>query len=467
MKKNLFLLISFLVSFSLVSGQEGERSDKKEKTRSDSVKTGWTLGGVPVVAYNRDVGFKYGALVNFYNFGDGSRYPLYDHSLYFEYSRTTKGSGIAMFQYDSDRLIPGIRIATEISYLTEQALDFYGFNGYKSKYRHRFENEDSSDYISRMFYRQDRKLIRLRADFSGDIIDKKLKWFGGIEFYKNKIDTVDIEKLNKGKDNEDKLLYVKGGLYGLYAYEWNIIPQDEINGGNHTLLKAGVIFDTRDNEPNPMKGIWTEAILVVAPSFLSNKDLTYGKLIITHRQYFTIVPRALNFAYRLSYQGKIFGDMPSYMLPFIFNCPPNYTRDGLGGNNTTRGVLRNRVVGEGYLYGNMELRWKFIDTRLLNQNFYIALSAFLDGGMVVQQYETDLSNVTGTTLLNNKTYSNSDFISNKKGKPHFGTGAGLHFALNENFIVAFDYGFAFRPEDDGKSALSVRLTFCKRSEAKC
>jgi hypothetical protein len=428
-------------------------------TTHDSVKTGWTLGGVPVVAYNRDVGFKYGGLVNFYNFGDGSRYPLYDHSLYFEYSRTTKGSGIAMFQYDSDRLIPGIRTATEISYLTEQALDFYGFNGYESKYNNAFEEDEDALYISRLFYRQERKLIRLRADFSGDITGKKLKWFGGVEFYNNKIDTVNIDKLNKGKAEEDKLPYVKGELYGLYAYDWNIIPRDEINGGNHTLLKVGAIFDTRDNEPNPMKGVWTEAILVVAPSFLSNKDLAYGKMILTHRQYFTIAPRVLNFAYRLSYQGKIFGDMPSYMLPFIFNSPPNYTRDGLGGNNTTRGVLRNRVVGEGYLYGNTELRWKFIDTQLLKQNIYIALSVFLDGGMVVQPYEADLSGVTGTVVLNDKTYSNTDFFTNEKEKPHFGTGAGLHFALNENFIVAFDYGFAFRNEDDGKSALYIGLNF--------
>lgn len=459
MKNTFLFIIPFLLLIPPVSGQGDEKSGKKEKTRSDSVKTGWTLGGVPVVAYNRDVGFKYGALVNFYNFGDGSRYPLYDHSIYLEYSRTTKGSGIAQFQYDSDRLIPGIRTAAEISYLTEQGLDFYGFNGYETKYNHPFEDDEDALYISRMFFRQERKLIRLRTDFSGNIIEKKLKWFGGIEFYSIKMDTINIDKLNKGKSEEDKLPYVRGGLYGLYAYDWNLIPTDEINGGSHTLLKVGIIFDTRDNEPNPMRGIWTEAILVVAPSFLSNKDLTYGKMILTHRQYFTIVPRALNFAYRLSYQGKIFGDMPSYMMPLVFNSPPNKTRDGLGGSNTTRGVLRNRVVGEGYLYGNMELRWKFIDTRLLNQNIYIALSVFLDGGMVTQKYEVDAANVPGTILLNNKTYSNSDFFTNEKEKPHFGTGSGLHFALNENFIVAFDFSFAFNPDNDGTWAPYIGLDF--------
>ena len=165
--KSIFLfIISFLLIIPAVTGQREGQSEKREKTKSDSIKTGWTLGGVPVVAYNRDVGFKYGALVNFYNFGDGSRYPLYDHSIYLEYSRTTKGSGIAQFQYDSDRLIPGIRTAAEISYLTEQGLDFYGFNGYEVKYNHAFEDDEDDLYISRMFFRQERKLIRLRTDFS-------------------------------------------------------------------------------------------------------------------------------------------------------------------------------------------------------------------------------------------------------------------------------------------------------------
>ncbi|KPK83142.1 MAG: hypothetical protein AMS27_13305 [Bacteroides sp. SM23_62_1] len=459
MKKILTIFIAILLFIPMVSGQEEESSDKKERAKSDSVKTGWTFVPIPSTSYNRDIGFQYGAIVNFYNFGDGSRYPLYDHSLYFEYSRTTKGSGIAQFQYDSDRLIRGIRTALELNYLTEQGLDFYGFNGYQSLYNHAFENDKDASYISRMFFRQERKMIRIRTDFSGNIIEKKLKWFGGIEFYNNKIDTVNIDKLNKGKSEEEKLPYVKGGLYGLYANDWNLLPPDEINGGNHTLLKAGVIYDTRDNEPNPMRGIWTEAIFVIAPSFLSNRDLSYGKLVLTHRQYFTIIPRSLNFAYRLSYQGKIFGDMPSYMLPFVFNSPPNKTRDGLGGKNTTRGVLRNRVVGEGYFYGNLELRWKFTDTRLLNQNFYIALSVFLDGGMVTQQYEVNTANVPGTILLNNKTYSNSDFFSNEDEKPHFGTGSGLHFAVNENFIVALDFSFAFDPDKDGGWAPYIGLDF--------
>ena len=434
------------------------KKEKKEKTKGDSIKTGWSPGGVPVVAYDRDVGFKYGALINFYNFGDGSRYPMYDHNLYLEYSRTTKGSTITMFTYDSDRLIPGIRTALEASYLTEKGLDFYGFNGYQSKYNHSFELDDDDLYLSRMFYRQDRKLIRLKADFSGDFIKDNLKWFTGVEFYRNRIDTINLDKLNKGKDEEDLLPGINGGLYNRYI-EWGIIPENEKSGGTHTILKGGFIFDTRDNEPNPMKGIWTDAVLIFAPGFLGNQNMTYAKLAVTHRQYFTIIPRDLNFAYRLSYQGKLFGEMPSYMLPFVYNSPPNYTRDGVGGAKTVRGILRNRVVGEGYLYGNAELRWKFVHFRLIRQNFHIAASAFMDAGMVVQEYKMNLDNVPDNFDINGKPLVKTDLFTEEKDKPHFGTGGGIHIVMNENFIVAFDYGFALRSKDDGKAAPYICLNW--------
>jgi len=33
-----------------------------------------------------------------------------------------------------------------------------------------------------MFYLQDRKLLRFRAEFTGDVIKERLKWFAGAEF---------------------------------------------------------------------------------------------------------------------------------------------------------------------------------------------------------------------------------------------------------------------------------------------
>lgn len=442
------LLLSLMVILTAMPAFSSFPADST-KVKKEKVKSGWSFGAVPAIAFDSDIGFKYGAVVNFYDYGDGTIYPDYKHSLYFEWSRTTKGSGINQFIYDSKYLIPNIRVTAEASYLTELALDFYGFNGYKAYYNHKFEDDDPSnpDYKSRMFYRQQRKLLRLRADFQGNISGKKFRWLAGFAHYGIDADSVNITKLNKGKSEADKLPAIGGGLYWDYV-QWGVIPADQKNGGNTNLLKLGLVYDTRDNEPNPMKGVWTELQLLLAPSFLGN-DYAYSKIAITHRQYFTLVKDQLSFAYRLGYQAKLSGTMPYYMLPFVFNTAPSLTRDGLGGAKTLRGILRNRIVGEDFAYGNFEFRWKFLRTVIWNQNFYIALNTFTDMGMVTGKYKIDTSGVPAADLY---------LFPDVKEKLHVSYGAGLHFALNQNFVVAVDYGRATNSQD-GNSGLYIGLNF--------
>lgn len=59
---------------------ETEETKKKKKNvqyneNGEIIKTGINLGPCPVVAFDADRGFQYGALLNLYNFGDGSTYP--------------------------------------------------------------------------------------------------------------------------------------------------------------------------------------------------------------------------------------------------------------------------------------------------------------------------------------------------------------------------------------------------------
>lgn len=423
----------FLWSLSLMSQAPADSAGvKKEK-----IKTGWTFGAVPAVTYSSDLGFQYGAVVNFFYFGDGKTYPKYLQNIYLEWSRYTKGSGINQIRYDSEHLIPGVRVSGEVSYLTEQALDFYGFNGYQANFNSDLSNDKSTDYISRMYYRMDRKMFKVRGEFMGNLSGKQLRWLAGFEFSNIKVGTVDIARLNKGKDSADMLPDVPL-LYDKYV-QWGIIPANQAKGGNNMLLKLGLVYDTRDNEPNPMKGIWTELQFLLAPSFLGNKDFSYSKMVLTHRQYFTLLPQRLSFAYRLSYQGKLTGTIPFYMLPFEYNTPPDYTRDGYGGSRTIRGVLRNRVVGNGVAFGNVELRWKFVRTVLWNQNIYLALSSFVDGGMVTNKYKFSTAGVPPGQL--------TEYFPNTDESLHIGYGGGFHIALNENFVVALDVAKAAKKED--------------------
>lgn len=433
-------IIQQLVLFP-VAAQTSSDSIKKEKP-----KTGFNFGALPAIAYDSDLGFKYGALANFYDYGDGSTYPMYKHSLYLEWSRTTKGSGINQIVYDSEYLIPKIRTTFEYDLFTEKALDFYGFNGAEAYYDHNFEDQNSSDYISRMYYRHERVLNHAKADFQGSIIGRKLRWFGGIEYFNHKIATVNIDKLNKGKSKND-LLPDTALLYDKFV-SWGIISSDQKDGGSNTFVKMGLVYDTRDNEPNPMKGIWTEAFILGGIPALSTDKYSFSKLVITHRQYFTLYPQILNFAYRLSYQARISGKMPFYMLPYVYNS--SITRDGLGGAKSIRGVLRNRVTGEDFFYGNLELRWKFLRGNILKQNVYVALATFYDFGKVTGKYSFayDALNPLAVSYIN----------KGSKETIHSGYGAGLYFAMNQNFVVSFVYGMASRKQD-GDSGLYIGLNF--------
>ncbi|MDD2635482.1 MAG: hypothetical protein PHW82_08290, partial [Bacteroidales bacterium] len=74
--KYLKVVLVFLLFYSATL----QAQETKEK--EDNVKTGWNFGLLPVVSFNSDLGFQYGLLTNFYNYGDGSNFPKYNHSLY-------------------------------------------------------------------------------------------------------------------------------------------------------------------------------------------------------------------------------------------------------------------------------------------------------------------------------------------------------------------------------------------------
>jgi len=358
-----------------------------------------------------------------------------------EISRYTKGSGTNQLFYDAKNLLPNhLRLTADLSYLTERALDFYGFNGYQSRYSPEFIDEGSPDYITRVFYRESRKMFRFTVDLQGQLSGEHLHWLVGLGIMNMKIGRVDFAAINKGKDDKDKLVDTTT-LFDDYV-AWGIISEAEKDGGSANFVKTGIVYDTRDNEANSMKGMWSEALITYAPKFFFNPEFSYAKLVLIHRQYFTILKDKLSFVYRLGYQGTIGGKAPFFMQPYMMSSYSAITNpDGLGGGNSLRGIMRDRIVGDGIAYGNIEFRWKFLKTHVGKQNLYFALHGFSDSGLVVQHVKFDKSKISAEDQA---TYFDFSF---EKDKLHAGIGAGLRIALNENFILAADYGFAMNKQD--------------------
>lgn len=446
MKKTLLVLLAAVIFLS-VSGQE------------KNVKTGWKFGGaLPAITLDSDLGFQYGALVEFYNYGDGSTYPDYFDHTYTEISRFTKGSGIYRFMYESNHLIPGVHLTSDLSYLPDQASHFYGFNGYESVFNEDWMDEEAAGaYRTRMFYRFQRNQFRFKNDFQGKLSGEYIKWSAGFAFQNFKNSSVDIDKLNKGKDVLLPTVEAEPGLYERYQ-TLGLISDNEADGGWVNNIKAGVAWDSRDNRPNPMKGIWTELGIEMAPGFLGN-DWGFSKFYITHRQYFTLVENDLAFVYRLGYQTTLSGDVPFfYQSQVITSMLTGATNEGLGGSSTLRGVLRNRVIGDAFVLGNAELRWKPVYFRFLKQDCYLGLNAFYDFGRVTNNISLPDNLETEFNSEYGDGENFADYFNPDEEKFHQSAGISIMPVMNQNFVIAVDIGKAFNKQD-GNIGFSIGLNY--------
>lgn len=422
--KKLVLAIGFIMAVSAVFSQQ-------------KVKKGLGFGALPAISYDSDLGFQYGALVNLFDYGDGTNFPKYNHSLYLELSTYTKGTTIARVRYDSEHLIPKIRTTLDVAYVPDQMADFYGFNGYQSIY------DDNLNESYRNFYKNEKNTFRIKADFQGYFGESKFGWVAGYAFYNFKMDSVDIDKL--------ELSAVPGGdLFQKYK-SWGLISDAEADGGSINYLKAGFKYDSRDQLACPEKGIFTEAVIQSAPKFI-NEAFPHTKLAIIHRQYFSLA-KDLQFAYRLDYQTTLGSNkVPYFAQPeLITSFLIAASNQGLGGKSSVRGILRNRVVGDAVGFGNFEFRYKFLRFEWLKQNFYLGTNVFFDSGLVLKPIEMDLSAVSATDRA---TY----FSNYESGKFHSAAGIGLKIGWNENFVISADYGKAFNKQD-GNSGMYIGLNY--------
>ncbi|MBE6339637.1 MAG: hypothetical protein E7069_02705 [Bacteroidales bacterium] len=414
-----------------------------QKADSTYVKKGFAFGALPAVAYDDDLGFQYGVLTNLYWYGDGSNYPRYNHSLYLECSRYVAGTMLLRAYFDSHTLLPQLRTTADFTWFNDLTLDFYGFNGRKSVYNYDYTDDDHDDYRTRVFYRHARRMARLMLNVRHNYDDKPLFWQAGATIFNMKIGSVDLSKLR------DKLPEVET-LYDKYV-RWGLIDAKEANGGVDTYLRGGFGVDTRDNEAFPTSGVWTEALIAIAPGILSNDNNNWGKLTIYHRQYFDLYNKDLVFAYRVGWQQLLWGEQPFYLLPhWNTSVLTSATSQGIGGAKTMRGIKRNRIVGDGSIMGNAELRYIFTRFMLFGQQFSVGTNLFADFGMVTQEHRVDTQNVPLDEYY--------DYFSDDSENVHTSAGIGLKVSLNANFVVSADWGKALN-RNDGESGVYVQMNY--------
>lgn len=399
-----------------------------------AAKTGWNFGPLPAVGFNTDLGFQMGALCDIYYYGDGTVYPDYVHKFNVEASYYTKGSGILHLFYDSKHLIPKVRVTAAVTYNTNRKYSFYGFNGAAAPY---FPQWDSNRESGTAFYNIRRDYLRILADFQGKIRGH-WGWAAGLAFKDYSVGDIDL----RSYDPTETLYrhYIAAGIIG----------EDEKNGGRHLEMKAGVVYDSRDREAAPGRGIWSEACLIGVPDVFRGTG-SYLKLAAHFRHYVPVWRDRIVFAYHLAYQGTVAGEAPFYVQQDISTL---YLRqinsEGLGSINTIRGTLYNRMIGDGYAWANLELRCRLVSFDFIGQHWYAATNPFFDFGAVVQPYRLDRMKQAAVAFP--ALYSGHD------ERLHASAGLGVKLAMNENFIVSAEGGVPLSRQD-GNFGMNIGLGY--------
>ena len=457
MKKTLLLACVGLIlssQFSTLNSQE-----------QPHVKTGWTFGVLPSVAFDADLGFQYGALTNLYYYGDGSTYPEYLHSIYAEAAYTTKHFGIFRLSYDSKYLIPNHRLSVDIAYLPDQLCDFYGFNGYESHLNAGYIDQSSLDeYISRAYYKYRRDLFRFAADLTGEI-SKPWYWNGGLGVLWFGVGSTDIERLNSFTKNEEKKLPDTTSLFDQYV-KYGYISTAETQGGAFPYLHGGVTYDTRDRLTNPSSGIHADAFITGFVDLGEAREFHNIKLNANFRHYLTLWPDRLILAYRLGTQLTLAGNSPFYLNTYLNQT--YYQRaayEGLGGASSVRGMMRNRVLAPGVAFANIELRTHLFGFTIGKNYFSVGINPFVDAGMVVQPYEKVVADPENVVLRRvdgdpSPAIDPSCYDDSRLYAPHFTGGCGLKLAMNTNFVLSVDWATAFDKQDNPKvSNLYIKMGY--------
>ena len=459
---NMKKLISILVlGLALATGLSAQ--EEKE------MKTGWSFGVLPTATYSVDNGFQAGAFGDVYYYGDGNTYPDPLHKISWEGSYFTHSHRMRLYlAYDSKYLIPNMRVNASVTYMNDPLYSLWGFNGAAATQNYDvWGNRDITVPATDKnvnYYGMSRDMLRILANFQGRITEN-LNWAAGLNFWKWRLGDM---KDNGVKVGDETHYYSTDATLYKFLSNSGVITDAEKEGGLALELNAGLVYDTRDMEAAPNRGIWAEAYL--NGNVINQR---YLKACAYFRHYISIpIPIPAGnpvFAYRLAWQHTIAGETPLFMIqnnPLLVQR--NMISEGFGSSNTIRGLRENRILAEGMAWANTELRIKLVKFTLASQYFYIAVNPFFDAGIITKPYKADafaaidLDNdgkvydptfnaLTGTT--------DPIYDASKVQTLIYSAGAGLKIAMNQNFIVSADFAKCFTEGMDAGLWIGIGINY--------
>jgi len=184
------------------------------------------------------------------------------------------------------------------------------------------------------------------------------------------------------------------------------------------MLQTGLVYDTRDLESDPGKGVFAEVTNELSLKAWGSQ-YTFNKTFAQIRVYKRLFPsvfKKLVFAMRGGIAG-LNGNAPFYEYMEEWSTEGG-VYDVVGGRFTLRGYKQSRFVSNYLDFINTEVRMRFAQVTLLKQHLAFSAVPFFDIGGV------------GDTPSHLFGYS---------ANYHYAEGLGLRIAWNINTVLRFDY----------------------------
>jgi hypothetical protein len=260
----------------------------------------------------------------------------------------------------------------------------------------------------------------LLASTEKSYLDGVMRVLGGFEYYKNKIAAFD-GTLVEGTDATGNVRSVPAGRSLLRQEEQE---QGALHLGRSSILffKAGVIYDTRDFEPDPSQGVFAELSDEYSPKMAGAK-FNFNKLFF-HANFYQQIFK--EYFHRLVFAGRYAlnlaqGDIPFFEYQYAWGSEGGVTQ--LGGSSSLRGYKSSRFLAPLTSFLNFELRWRISELQFWGQNFTFNIAPFVDLGRVWDHV---------------KDYSFQDYKMN--------AGLGLRVPWNQSTVLSFDYAVSNEDE---------------------
>ncbi|HEX5746951.1 MAG TPA: BamA/TamA family outer membrane protein [Archangium sp.] len=312
-----------------------EQPAKKEK--------GIDAIAIPLLSYNSDQGFTYGGVAGAYLYSPG--YIPYRHAISLQAMFTSRGQQSHYLRYDGPRLIGPMRLEFRLEYRRELRSPFYGAGNVSAQDFNGDETQERFNYTKNA----PGAWVRLRGRPWGE--NHPFQSYVGYSWRYTEVDPFEASVLAQ-------------------------LKPEGIQGGATGQITAGVLWDTRDNESDPVRGGVEEVSLRVSGTATGSR-YQYAGVTLSERRYWQLGPRFI-LAQRVTLD-MLFGQVPFFEW---VNTGGVSSSEGIGGMSSVRGIERNRFAGNIKAFTNTELRYRAFDFNLFGSPVIAGAVGFVDLGRV-------------------------------------------------------------------------------------